>query len=202
MTKNKETLYVFDFDGTVTRRDTLLAFISYVNGPARLWLSLLLMLPRLLLMKLGLCDNGRTKERLFARHFGGMTLSDFTARGKAFACRRHLLRGKAVEAMRAARQTGARVFVVSASVAEWVEPFFGGQATVLGTQPEVKDGRLTGRFSSPNCYGQEKVNRLKAAVEGLESHRNDYYIIAFGDSRGDKEMLEFADEPHYKPFRP
>lgn len=199
--KNRQTLYVFDFDGTLTKCDTLLAFIRYVKGTRRLLLSLLLMLPKLLLMKLGLRDNGRTKEELFARHFGGMQLAEFKAYGSTFACQKQLLRTKAVDALRTASEKGARLFVVSASVTEWVEPFLCGKATVLGTQPEVKDGKLTGRFSTPNCYGQEKVNRLKAAVEGLESHRSDYYIIAFGDSRGDKEMLEFADESHYKPFR-
>lgn len=32
-------------------------------------------------------------------------------------------------------------------------------------------------------------------------NRSEYYLIAFGDSRGDKELLEYADEGHYKPFR-
>ena len=31
--------------------------------------------------------------------------------------------------------------------------------------------------------------------------RSQYEIEAFGDSRGDKEMLAFADKGHYKPFR-
>ncbi len=51
-------------------------------------------------------------------------------------------------------------------------------------------GRLTGRFSSRNCYGQEKVNRLLR----VEPHRETYRLIAYGDSRGDREMLAFADE--------
>lgn len=42
-----------------------------------------------------------------------------------------------------------------------------------------------------------KVNRLKA----IYPNRQDYHLTAFGDSRGDKEMLAFADESYYKPFR-
>jgi phosphoserine phosphatase len=67
---------------------------------------------------------------------------------------------------------------------------------VLGTQIEVADGSLTGRFLTKNCYGQEKVKRL------LEQYpdRREYHLTAYGDSRGDKEMLAFADESYYKPF--
>ena len=99
--------------------------------------------------------------------------------------------------------------VVSASVDNWVRPFFSGpeerageqdasDITILGTRIEVRDGIVTGEFSTPNCYGMEKVRRVKAA---LTKPREEYDITAFGDSRGDKEMLNYADRKHYKPFR-
>ena len=202
MMKEKETLYVFDFDGTLTKRDTLLMFMRHVNGLWRLWMSLVLFLPKLLLMKLHLRDNGKTKEQLFAWHFQGMRLSDFNEHCESFADENSgVLRQEGMAGVRRALDEGRRVFVVSASIDNWVEPFFQGSVAVLGTQLEVKDGKLTGRFLTPNCYGAEKVRRLKAAVHGLEHNRDKYYIIAYGDSRGDEEMLEFADERHYKPFR-
>ena len=79
-------------------------------------------------------------------------------------------------------------------------PFFDEESdvTVLGTQIEVKDGLVTGRFLTKNCYGAEKVARLKKV---LTKSRDQYEIIAFGDSLGDKEMLEYADKGYYKPFR-
>ena len=95
-----------------------------------------------------------------------------------------------------AQAEGAEVVVVSASIDNWVKPFF-SHLIVLGTQVETADGRLTGRFLTDNCYGQEKVNRLRA----LYPNRSAYYLIAFGDSRGDKELLAYADEAYYKPFR-
>ena len=39
------------------------------------------------------------------------------------------------------------------------------------------------------------------AMPQLRNCREDFWVIAYGDSKGDKEMLEFADEAHYKPFR-
>ena len=87
--------------------------------------------------------------------------------------------------------------IVSASIDNWVAPFF-QNVLVLGTQIEVRNGRLTGKFLTPNCYGEEKVNRVKAVLKQPREH---YYIVAFGDSRGDKELLTYADEAHFKPFR-
>ena len=88
------------------------------------------------------------------------------------------------------------MLIVSASIDNWVQPFF-PEVKVLGTQIEVVNGKLTGRFLTKNCYGQEKVNRILA----LYPNRTDYHLTAYGDSRGDKEMLAFADESYYKPFR-
>lgn len=104
---------------------------------------------------------------------------------------------------------------MSASIDNWVRPFFKVRGLdgvrVLGTQIEVIDGRLTGKFKSNNCYGEEKVHRICKALTtttanaygtpSLSFDRTQYDIEAFGDSRGDKEMLAFADKGHYKPFR-
>ena len=66
MTTQPHTLYVFDFDGTLTTNDTLIEFIRYANGTWSLVGSLCRMLPKLLMMKLHLRDNGQTKQELFA----------------------------------------------------------------------------------------------------------------------------------------
>ena len=98
------------------------------------------------------------------------------------------------------------VAIVSASIDNWVRPFadmYLGKAdgvppvTVIGTQVETADGVLTGRFATPNCYGAEKVRRVREALGDCP----DAETIAFGDSRGDKELLEYADKGYYKPFR-
>lgn len=188
---------VFDFDGTLTTRDTLLEFIRYVRGTRALVLGLLRYAPLLGLMKLGLYPNYKAKQKVFAHFFQGMTLEDFDAIGRRFAAdNRHLLRPKGVEALQKALAEDAEVLIVSASIDNWVQPFF-PNVKVLGTQAETNERRLTGRFLTKNCYGQEKVDRILA----LYPQREDYHLTAYGDSRGDRELLAFADEAHYKPFR-
>lgn len=190
-------VYAMDFDGTLTTRDTLLAFIRYAKGTTAFWQGFFLHVPWLVLMKLGLYPNWKTKQRVFAWFFEGMAIEAFDTLCRAFAKdNRHLLRPLGMEAIEKARSEGAEVMVVSASIDNWVQPFF-PDVKVIGTQVEVRDGRLTGRFLTKNCYGQEKVKRI---LEYLPD-RKAYQLIAYGDSRGDKELLAFADEAHYKPFR-
>jgi HAD superfamily hydrolase (TIGR01490 family) len=185
-------LFAFDFDGTLTTRDTLIAFIRYACGTPRFLLGFLLHAPLLVLMKLRLYSNGKAKQRLFSWFFRGMPIETFDALCQSFALsHRHLLRPETVRLLQQALSEGSEVLVVSASIDNWVQPFFPA-VTVLGTQIEVIDGRLSGRFLTPNCYGQEKVRRILA----LHPDRSAYRLTAYGDNRGDRELLAFADEAH------
>ena len=190
-------IYAFDFDGTLTKRDTLIEFIRYVCGDKTFFWGFLRYSPLLVLMKLGFYPNWKAKQKVFSYFFKGMSYQDFSQKGRLFAIdKKHLLRHKGVEMVEKAQAEGAEVLIVSASIDNWVQPFF-PKVKIIGTQMEVKDGLLTGRFLTKNCYGQEKVNRILAVYP----NRKEYKLIAFGDSEGDKELLAFADEAHYKPFR-
>lgn len=206
----KKKLYLFDFDGTLTSADTLLAFIRYACGRRRFLLGFTLFSPLLVMMKFRLYPNYRAKERLFAWYFKGMTTDDFDSVCLRFAHHnQRLLRLKALDKLREVFHYGETVCVVSASIDNWVRPFFDNLAKgshsefhVIGTRVEADTGGcLTGRFSTPNCYGEEKLRRVMQVMPNLERHRADYQVIAYGDSRGDSEMLAFADEAHFKPFR-
>ena len=190
-------VYAFDFDGTLTTRDTLLEFIRYACGTKAFVLGFLRHAHLLVLMKLHLYPNWKAKQRIFSYFFKGIDLKAFDSLCQHFADdNRHLLRPEGIQTLQQAKAEGAEVLIVSASIDNWVQPFF-PDANVLGTKIEVVNGSLTGRFLTKNCYGQEKVNRILA----LYPDRSTYHLIAYGDSRGDKELLSFADEPHFKPFR-
>lgn len=200
----KKKIYCFDFDGTLTTSDTLLEFIKYAKGRGCFLMVFLMYSPLLVLMKLHLYPNWKAKQQIFAHLFAGMHIEKFDALCRGFAEEsQHLLRPKGITLMHEALVAGAQVFIVSASIDNWVRPFFDIRnlkgVQVLGTQIEVEDGKLTGRFKSNNCYGKEKVHRIAEALKSFE--RSEYEIEAFGDSRGDKEMLAFADKGHFKPFR-
>lgn len=190
-------IVAFDFDGTLTNRDTLLMFILDAKGLVAFTIGFLYRLPLIVMMKLRLYPNYRAKEKVFSYFFKGMPLDTFNTLCQRFAdTHRHLLRPQAVETLEQAQAEGAEVLIISASIDNWVQPFF-PSVKVLGTQIEVKDGCLTGRFFTKNCYGQEKVNRILKEYP----YRDEYHLTAYGDSNGDRELLAFADEAHFKPFR-
>lgn len=190
----KRKVAVFDFDGTLTTKDTLLEFIKFACGRKKFFIGFLLFSPLLILMKFHLYPNWKAKQQVFTWFFKGLSYEDFVSMGKSFAKKIDFIRKKNIcEKLINFKSQGYCVYVVSASVDEWVRPFCESQLSVdgvLATHVEVdKNGILTGKFSSRNCYGQEKVNRLLC----VEPNRNEYCLYAFGDSAGDKEMLQFAD---------
>lgn len=214
--EEKERIYCFDFDETLTTKDTLLEIIRYKAGTWRLLWGFLLYSPILVLMKLHLYPNWKAKQLIFTHFFGGMSTRTFNLLCQDFAKERsNLLRPDMIALVGRAVEDKKKVFIVSASIDNWVRPFFAtlgiGEVEVLGTKVEEKDGCLTGRFSTANCYGAEKVRRISKALSSksdeekpsgeakkpaLSFDRSRYHITAYGDSRGDKEMLAFADEGH------
>ena len=156
-------------------------------------LGFILFSPILVLMKLHLYDNGKSKQQLFSYFFRGMPYEQFSQYGREFASYVDTIkRDDTLGKIKALWKPGCIVYVVSASIEEWVRPWCEKQGfEVIGTQVEIDEkGLLTGRFSTKNCYGQEKVNRLLE----VEPAREDYVLYAFGDSNGDKALLSFADK--------
>ena len=200
----RESLILFDFDGTLTTHDTLIAFIRYVHGTRRTLTGFLRYLPQLVMMKLHLYPNWKAKQKIFTHFFAGMSLDDFNDFCRRFAAdNQKLLRPQGLTTLCQALADDVQVMVVSASIDNWVAPFFtrfqsGHSLSIVGTRIEVIDNKVTGHFLTANCYGPEKVRRVQALLSGARDH---YHITAYGDSRGDKEMLQYADERHYKPFR-
>lgn len=190
----KRNIAAFDFDGTLTTRDSFLAFIKWACGTVSYYTGFLRYSPQLVLMRLHLYPNWKAKERIFAHFFKGWQYSWFKALGEEFASELDTMRNEpTIQRLREHIERGDTVYVISASMPEWVTPWCNtlGVKHVLATEVEVdEDGRLTGRFKTPNCFGQEKVNRLLQ----VEPNREEYFLTAYGDSRGDKELLAFADE--------
>ena len=214
----KKKLYVFDFDGTLTKRDTFVEFIRYMHGTKAMLLGFARYAPVLLLMKMGLFPNGRAKRMVFTHFFGGMSEEKFDAGCQRFATeKKKLLRPNGMRKIDSLLGEGQCVVVISASMTRWVQPFFNecvskhgetlpmrstdgrefSRFIVTGTDVEVVDGKLTGRFVGKNCYGAEKLRRLKGLYPALDK----YYLTVFGDSKGDIALLDCSDEGYYKPFR-
>lgn len=193
-----QQIALFDLDHTLTRRDTFLDFCLKTGGA-----RCLLALPKLAsacLERDSIERNTALKKALIRTLFRGWTEDRFLAAGRVYAAQRlpALLRTEALERIRWHEERGHRVIVVSASLAPWIAPWCADrQFELIATGLQVDDGRLTGDFDPPNCHGPEKARRVRALV-GDSPERP--VIHAYGDSEGDRQLLELADFPYFRTF--
>jgi phosphatidylglycerophosphatase C len=198
---SNNSIAFFDFDGTITNKDSLLEFIKFTRGKARFYFGFLLNSPWLLAFKFKLISNQRAKERILTHFFGGMPLTVFDEWSARFSREwiPGIVRGKALKEIATLQAAGFRIVIVSASPGNWILPWSEGiGAKLIATELETKpNGLLTGRIRGKNCHGQEKVSRIRAEFR-LEEFDP---IYTYGDTSGDIPMLKLGNHPFMKPFR-
>ncbi len=194
------TLVFFDFDGTITTDDSLIKFIRFVVGDAKFIWGMALLSPMLTAYKLKFIPNYKAKQYMLSYFFKGMREEKFMQVANEYSLNhiKTILRPKAMKKIAWHKEQGHKIVIVSASIEYWLKPWCDeNNLDLIATKLEIENGIVTGKFLTKNCYGIEKANRVKEAY-----NLSDYdYIYAYGDSRGDKELLELADESFYKPFR-
>lgn len=194
-----EHLVLFDFDGTLTTRDTLFEFCRFHAGSFKFMYGLLILMPILVGQKLKLISAQRAKE-IFLNHFiGGQTITQFNMVCQKFTHRlANLIRSKAMLAIEDYRKQNARIIIVSASPENWILPWAKRyDLEVIATRLLIENGRVTGRIRGENCNGEEKVKRIREILNTSDYSK----IVAFGDSKGDLPMLSLAHQKFFKPFR-
>lgn len=192
-------LALFDFDGTITTKDTMIELIKYHKGIAAYYGGLAFLSPVLVAYKAGFIPNWKAKQIFLSYFFKGMPADAFQEICDAFSneIMPDLIRPKALEKIKEFKQEGCRVLIVTASAEQWVKGWCIKQGIeLLATCLEIKDKKLTGNFLGLNCHGKEKVARINKHLQ-----LGDYQeIYAFGDTKGDLEMLKLARYQYYKPF--
>ena len=195
----KKKLALFDFDGTITRNDSMLAFIAFVRGESALIISLILLSPYILMNKLGIGPNGLAKKKLLAYHFKGVRKQQIDHWALDF-CQHKLVmlfNDLALEKLHFHRSKGHEVYIVTASLDMWLSPWMEEQGLkYICTKAKYVDDAFSGEFETPNCQGKEKVRRLEELINKDDFAR----VYAYGDSKGDREMLAWAHTSFFRRF--
>jgi phosphatidylglycerophosphatase C len=188
----------FDLDGTITTKDTFLHFIFFTKGKLRSIAGFIILSPVLVLYKLKLLNNSKAKEIVFAFFFKGCSEKDLKIKGELFMPEiNKMLRPAAIHKINWHKQQNHKVYVVTASSEIWLGTWCKeNNLDIIATVYEVKDGNLTGKISGRNCYGTEKVKRIKAVCD-LTGYGATY---AYGDSKADLPLLQIARYKFYKSF--
>lgn len=189
----------FDFDGTISKENTFKYFLEFVVGKDEYNKALTLLFPYFLLYKMKILSDTRIKKIISKYFFKDFPKQEFDLRIKEFTDKNlaALLREEALERLAYHKDNGDEIVIVSASFEDFLKFWCQeNNFALLGTKLEVKNAYLTGKLASKNCYGEEKVKRIRE-IYNLEDY---VHIFAYGDSVADKKMLELADESFYKPF--
>ncbi|HEY8930844.1 MAG TPA: HAD family hydrolase [Mucilaginibacter sp.] len=190
----------FDFDGTITTKDTLLEVIKHQKGRAAFYTGFLLNTPVLVGLKLKLVSNQAAKERILRHFFKGMTLADFQQACDSFIDEAlpTMLRPGALEEMKRLKAGGFEIVIVSASPSNWIKKWADAKGIrLIATKLQSSGDKLTGYIDGTNNNAEEKAARIRAEFDLSEYDE----IYCYGDSSGDKAMLALGTRAFYKPFR-
>ncbi len=182
----------FDLDGTITCKDTLLRFIRFSKGNLNFYIGFILLMPVLISYRIGFIPNWRAKELFFSYFFKGMKADELSVMGNEFAksILPDILRPEAIRELEIHKKEATKIVIVTASSPIWTKSWCDlHRFDLIATDFEINEGRYTGLIKGANCFGQEKVRRIKERFDLSVFDQ----VYAYGDSSSDRAMLDLAD---------
>jgi len=196
----KKDIAFFDFDGTITNRDTLLEFIKFTKGRFLFYSGLALNLGYLIAYRLSIISNQTAKEKILKFFFHNTPVQKFEEYCRRFSLRLlpSLLRPEALAEIKRLKEENVLVVVVSASPENWIENWAtANDLGLIASKLEISEGLITGKIVGKNCSGDEKVSRINQAFDLSQFN----IVAAYGDTNGDKPMLRLANRSFFKHFQ-
>lgn len=188
-------LALFDFDGTITKKDSFIGFLIYAVGFNKFICGMIKLSPFLLAYKFKIIPNWKAKEYVLMHFFQNWDKSHFNEIASNYSYEKLplIVQKKALECLNNHQNERSKVVIVSASLENYLSGWCKKcNVELIGTRLELLNNKITGKILGKNCYGLEKVRRI------TEKYNLDKYetIYAYGDSIGDEEMLEIANEKY------
>ncbi len=195
-------VYIFDFDGTITTKDTFALFLKYYAGYARWTLNIIRLLPVFMGYLAKLVSRDNVKARVIKQFFKGEAESHINSRAESFArdVIPGLIRPKALAVLKQRLKTAPdTLYICSASIGPYLRHWGAthGITQIMATELEMRHETCTGNILGWNIWGPGKTKRINAEFTGQQVHIKE----AYGDSRGDLEMLNAAEVSFWRPFR-
>lgn len=193
--RSPNKLAIFDFDGTLTYSDTTIGFLIYYGGYIKTLCAFLFNAPWILLACLHFINWESVKERVFKVVFGGDDFNMAKEKGDSYGNQLipKLLLPITMDELNHLRLNGFEILLLSASCRLWLEQWcINENIELICTELEQRNGVLTGKILGSNCFGEEKVRRLKHKYD-LESIDE---VIAFGNHSSDFYYMRLAHKAY------
>jgi len=192
-------LFLYDFDGTITNKDTLFDFLKFSTSNAIYYGRVLVFSPLFVLAKWGFVNKSIVKERFISFFLKGKSKVELSTLSSAYLQRvlsKGILRRSALSSIRESKKQG-KVYIVSASLDIWLKSISEYlEVGLICTKAKYENDVFDGKFSTPNCNRDEKPKRV------VKELRLDTYdqISYFWDSKGDLAMKAIATNFYYRKF--
>lgn len=185
MKESRKGAAFFDFDGTICKGDSFLSFIRFTHGSVALYRCAFLNSPFIVLKWLGFYRNDRLKERFFSFFYKGLPEAELQKKGTEFAktALPAMCYDSAIEVLGKHKSMGHDLYLLTASSPIWLSDWCKCQGMkLIGTEFEVINGHFTGKIKGKNCYGQEKLDRIRKLVNEYDPEKT----YGYGDSKADR----------------
>ena len=189
-------IFLFDFDGTITSKDSFILF-TYFSVDFSKFLEYWVHAIYFLTFKTK--TKSEVKEFFFIKYFENFKEEDFNKICHEFILKyfKKIVKQSFLDYILKLHDND-RVVVVSASIKYYLEPWCKEMNfELLCTELETMDSKITGRFSTPNCNYNQKVERINDLVNLEEFSK----VYVFGNSEGDYDMMSLGTKSFYKYFK-
>lgn len=189
--KTYKNLALFDFDGTLCKKDSFTGFIFYALSKRHIVKQAIKILPWIQAYYLNIYPADAMRPKLFKAMFAEANAAEINQLAEEYApylltqldqnLYRQFLKHK---------RLGDDIVIVSASVDVYLEYICALlEVDLICTETEIVNHVFTGHYSTPDCSCDQKRIRI------LEKYDLDRYhkVYAYGNSVEDLEMLSLAD---------
>lgn len=191
------SLYLFDFDGTIYPDDSMVEFLKFYNGKWSFYFIMIGFIWPTALYCLRIIDKQVWKERLLLLFLKGRSAEEINSKARLFAAKeKHKIFKEARDYIKHINNQKNVLYIISASLDIWLYPLLEDyNVAIICTKSKFKDGTFVG-IQSKNCNAEEKVNALNNVEDLSKFHK----IISFGNSSGDYSMYEISNDYFHKFF--
>ncbi|AXQ21765.1 HAD-IB family hydrolase [Acinetobacter wuhouensis] len=189
--KTYKNLALFDFDGTLCKKDSFTGFIFYALSKRHIVKQGIKILPWIQAYYLNIYPAHAMRIKLFKSMFKNANAAEILDLVEDYCSRLiEQLDQSLYQRLIDHQNQGDDVVLVSASVDIYLEVMCQIlKIDLICTETEIINGIFTGDYSTPDCSSEQKRIRILEKYE-LDQYEN---IYAYGNSIEDNEMLSLAD---------
>lgn len=189
--KKNKNLALFDFDGTLCKKDSFTGFIFYALSKRHIVKQGIKLLPWIQAYYLKVYPAQSMRPKLFNAMLKGSCASEMASLASEYATTLvnsfdPLIYRRLLDHQR----LGDEVIIVSASIDIYLKEI----ASLLGvglicSETEINDGYYTGQYITPDCSNEQKSLRILEQIDLAQF----IHVYAYGNSVEDEAMLGLAD---------